>query len=171
MELSKKERLFLSNQYRIIEALYPDEAEDWAHAREIIEHGFELEYEWKTEYICDPLDSQACKEVIDIMDMYRQLNDWYGELEEKPKVEERRLEFLGFDGNNEGHQLMYARCLINDGKFEELADAGDKLNSHRPTLDMYRRQLTEWGKCPDKYHLTADDIVRIAEARVHPENR
>ena len=40
-KLTTLDRLVLSNQYRILEALYPDEAETLAIKREAIENGYE----------------------------------------------------------------------------------------------------------------------------------
>lgn len=41
-DLSLKERLFLVNQFRILEALYPDEAEYYAIQREAVSAGYTL---------------------------------------------------------------------------------------------------------------------------------
>ena len=45
-KLSRLDRLFLSNQLRILEALYPEEANDLARRREALECGYEMLYDW-----------------------------------------------------------------------------------------------------------------------------
>lgn len=39
MKLSKLERLILANQFKILEALYPDDAESYENNRKAIEEG------------------------------------------------------------------------------------------------------------------------------------
>ena len=46
--LSRHERLFLYNQYKILEALYPGEAEYYSVKREALEYGYEIEYDLDT---------------------------------------------------------------------------------------------------------------------------
>ncbi len=146
MELSRTERWILSNQYRILEVLYPSEAEIFKNHRDAIERGYELEYA----AICpaypddETLSSKGCQEVIDILSMYRALE----------------IKFPGFDGNEETNQYAYARHLRDEDRFMESLKESD-FNSHTPMLGRYREMLYEWNASPDKNSLTADDVRRI----------
>lgn len=47
MKLTKVERLILSNQYSILEKLYPEEAEHYHLQKKIVENGYSLHYDMK----------------------------------------------------------------------------------------------------------------------------
>ncbi len=51
MKLTRTERWILSNQYRILEALYPDERGSLEKARIALESGYELEYDGMSQRI------------------------------------------------------------------------------------------------------------------------
>lgn len=161
MELSKKERWFLSNQYRILEKLYPDNADHYARCARIVEAGYEPEYDSITEYICDPITSEACSEISDILAMYESLQLAYDDLKDREGIEEGKIKFQGFDGNSETDEIGYARFLINEQKkFQDLRRT-ENINSHRPSIGYYRRMLKEWKASSDEDNLTKADIVRI----------
>lgn len=164
MNLSIKDRLFLKNQYRILEALNPDEKGFYEKANEILELGFELEYDALTRNIDrNVVTIQECEEVIDILDMFDALKISYAGLQDNSEIEEYQVKFLGFDGNNEAKQLLYARYLKKDDRFADLENVDS--NSHLPVIPMYRRMLGEWNRSDNKYELSKDDIVRITNAR------
>jgi uncharacterized protein len=171
MKLSRVERWMLSNQMRILEALYPDEAKSIAEHREALEEGYELHYGEFAQHIYDEKDTLSAdlsREVLDILSMYRALNFSYDKLQEKTGIDDWRVKFAGFDGNHpvEGSMMAYARwfCNSHGGRFTEL-DRGDDFNSHAEMLDRYRAMLKEWKKSKDKNHLTKDDIIRITNAQ------
>lgn len=73
LKLTKLDRIFLVNQIRILEGLYPDEAESLSVQREALEHGYEMLYAWDFEYIYDGNDKmtvEESREVWDTMDMF-----------------------------------------------------------------------------------------------------
>jgi len=165
MKLSRVERWILSNQFHILEALYSDNAGHYAEAREALESGYELHYKWLSQHIYDGRDimtPEESSEVIDILSMFDSLKQVYWRLSDKTGIEQRRVEFCGFDGNHETKQMGYARyfCTSEGGRFTDL-DRGDDFNSHTPTLPRYRRMLSEWKKSADKNNLSKDDIIRI----------
>lgn len=164
MNLSIKDRLFLRNQYRILHELYPEEKDYYAKASEVLELGFELEYDMLTQNIDrDVLTFQECEEVIDILDMFNVLRILYSRLEDKSGIDEYKVKFSGFDGNQEVKQLSYARYLKKDGRFTDLENIDS--NSHFPVLAIYRRMVTEWNRSDNKYELSKDDIIHITNAR------
>ena len=164
----------LSNQYLILEALYPGDADSYARHREALERGYELHYDWMIERIYDDEDTlspEDCREVSQILNMYDALKRSYETLEDKTGIEEWQIKFLGFDGNNETTRLAYTRYVCEDGEAYADLDRGDNFNSHMPSLDGYRRQLTEWKALGHPHELTREQIIQIGTARVHPSRR
>ncbi len=179
MQLTRVERWILSSQYRILEALYPKEAEDIAYARKALEEGYELEYDGlpvEASISIYPdgecLSSEGCREVLDILDMFRVLKRSYEALEDKSGVEVGEVAFSGFSANEEGPQWGYTRyfCDKSGGRYPEL-ERGDDFNSHLPLLAEYRRMLREWHNSEDKHELSKEDIARIVAAMIDPARR
>ena len=167
MELDKKERLILVNQLKILEKLYPDEASYYAQHRKALEEGYSLHYRWLIENIDDEMSNDDCREVLDILDMFRAITFANRELSDDEKLQEREIRFEGFDGNNETKQMSYTRFFIADlGRYKELRDEPefDDFNSHGRRLDKYQRMLSVWQSLPDKHDLTKDEIVQILTA-------
>jgi uncharacterized protein YfbU (UPF0304 family) len=161
MTLSRTERWMLSNQYRILEALYPDEARDYAHIRDSIESGYELEYGQAPAYIYERgLSEEECREVKDIMAMFSSLKASFNSVKDKSGIDESRLNFPGFSGNDETMQMAYAQYLYEGGSFRDLGPGGD-FNSHLPALSGYCKMLAAWKTSENEYALSKDDIIRI----------
>lgn len=169
MTLTTTERLILSNQYRILEALYPDEADYFAQRREAVESGYELSYHTVFEHITDStLSEKECQEVLDILTMFSDLKHFASKLEDLSGINTFYLDFPGFDANEEGKQYGYANYFCDLGRFENLEGAGKK-NSHGPFLIAYRRMLAQWKACKREHgigmlELTKDDLIRIIDA-------
>jgi uncharacterized protein YfbU (UPF0304 family) len=173
MPLSRVDRWVLSNQYRILEKLDPDEADYHREAREALDSGYELHYEWLAQHIYDGphiMTEAECREVIDIMQMFRVLKDALARIADKTGIDDWAVTFAGFDGNSEAKQLGYARfyCQYDGGRFTEL-ERGDNFNSHIPSLGRYRRQTRAWKESRNENSLTEEDVRRIAAAAIHPE--
>lgn len=168
IELSRVERWILSNQYRILEALYPEEADHLAHAREALEQGFEGRYEDLASHIDESvLSPQECREVVDILAMYDALQRSRTALGEQTKIKEEEVRFAGFDGNNETAQMVYARHFCGGplGRFQGLDTAKD-FNSHFPSLDSYRAMLRVWkDQCKGSYQMTEAQIRQVLDAQ------
>jgi uncharacterized protein len=165
MKLSRVERWILSNQYRILEELYPGERESLEHTRTALERGYEGEYEWSAQHVYDAdetMTAAECTQVIDILDMHVALKQGCSALPTDSGVGEWLVEFRGFDGSHETKHMAYALHYCDGAQFSELAK-GD-FNSHTPSLDRYRAMLDEWKTCPDGHALTKDEIIRITAA-------
>jgi len=165
MRLSRTERWILSNQYRILEALYPDEAESLRESREALEHGYELDYKLACEHVYsdeDVMTEEECEEVVDILEMFSALKRAYQSLKDKSGIQDWSIKFAGFDGNNETKQMAYARyfCRSGGGRYTEL-DRGDDFNSHMPVLGRYREMFAKWKEMGEKREMTNEDIVRV----------
>jgi uncharacterized protein len=169
MELTIKDRLIIANQLRILEALYPKEAADIARHRTAIERGYQLHYDWLVNSFEKELSEEQCREILEILDMYRALKFSYKELKDKRDINEEDLRFPGFDGNNEPAELGYVNYFVIDlERFNELRDtrALPVFNSHMPMLERYRRMLAIWKQdpMPGRFKLSRDRILAILGA-------
>jgi uncharacterized protein len=162
MGLKPAERQMMINQCRILEKLYPDEASDYATFRKALESGFALEYESRMTSLEDELPYASCREVLDIMNMYRHLAASYEKLPDRSGIDVSAVTFPGFDGNAETAQLLYAQYYVTDlGRFKELAHL--ELNSHTTMLPKYRTMLNVWREFPGRRLLEKAEIKRILE--------
>lgn len=158
----------LSHQCRILAALYPKERKDFERWAEAIESGYALHYDDRAQHIYPEFPADDCREVLKFLTMFEHLGWAFDALEDKSGIEESRLRFQGFDGNDngDGPRLGYVRYLLDEeGRFdyikENIGKSFDKFNSHMPMLETYRGMLMEWERSPDKYHLMRDDLMRI----------
>ncbi len=167
VKLSFNERWILSNQYLILEKLDKDNANHYAQTREALDSDYEEHYDWNIPYIVrdkQVMTEEESKEVMDILDMFGVLHHAYDQLSDKSGVDENRIRFRGFDGNNETKQLGYTRYLQSIDRFSDLKSFGDGLNSHMPVFDRYKNMASRWEQSTDQYHPTEEDLIRIGEA-------
>lgn len=175
IKLSEKDRLLLINQYLILEKLYPDEAVNFKKNRIIIQSGYEIHYRELFSYFIDNgLSKEESNEVMDILDMYRALNDSYKKLKDKEGINPDNLIFEGFDGNNNYRYLDYARYLVVvDHRWQEVVINNRPdfdFNSHFDNLDIYRRMVNTWSRLDRKFNLSKEGILEIIDSRINPEN-
>ncbi len=166
MKLTRVERWMLSNQFRILAALYPKERDWYDEKREAIESGYELHYNPEHIFSDEEVTTEEeCREVIDILAMFDGLRLSYKKLADKSGVEKSGIRFGGFDGNNETKQMGYARyfCSLGEGRFKEVVKGVD-FNSHAPTLWHYRPMLREFKAIGKAMDLTKDEILRVVNA-------
>lgn len=149
MELSKLERINLINQFLILERLYPDEAEYYSRHRKALEEGYVLHYKWIFEHLHPEMSESECREVLDILEMYRAITWAYFDAHNTKQVDDHKYRFSGFDGNEESEQLAYASYFIVDlDRYSELNYDKEfpSFNSHCPMMPKYRAMLDEWNK-------------------------
>lgn len=167
MELSKKDRLIIANQLKILAKLYPSESNEYENQRKAIESGYTLNYSGIFDSIYDEMPKEKCQEVIDILNMYRAITFSFQELNNNSGIDDYYLKFQGFDGNDETDQYSYT-CyfIINLNRFQELKYGLEypDLNSHSPMLEKYRRMFKVWKECDDKNQLTEKDILNLVKA-------
>jgi uncharacterized protein YfbU (UPF0304 family) len=73
MEMTNAQRLILSNQYKMMTMLDPDNAERYRRLQTIIERGYGLQMrELDREF--GQLTEETCRTIIDIMEMYHALH-------------------------------------------------------------------------------------------------
>ena len=166
MNLTNRDRLILANQYTILIALTDDDAvkKTYSDSLEIIKFGFESEYvNLVPEIDRKVLTEKAGEEVRNILEMFYQIQNSLEDLGEID-FEKSKVTFSGFDADHESSQFSYAEYLIKTRPiYQKLTN--EVSDSHFPMLTIYRRMLDEWKRSDNKYQLTKDDIVRIANSR------
>jgi hypothetical protein len=121
------------------------------------------------------------KRVLDILDMWRNIEYSYSELngdakealKDKASLFGINPQFKGFDGNNETEYLAAADFVIN--KLERFTEFKLRdLNSHAPSLDIYDRMLQVYTTLLHENMgepLNLDQLVIILRERIHPSRR
>lgn len=168
MQFTKIERLNLINQYKILSKLYPDESDHYDELIEILEEGYEVFYSNIGQWIADDMPESEGKFVLDILDLYRFIEDYKIETKDKEIIDYHGSYFRGFDGNNESQYMAFARFLIiKQGKFSEQKDylrKNDNLNSHTRMVSRYKRMLDKWIELGKPYQLNNTMIKQILDS-------
>jgi hypothetical protein len=162
-KLTRAERKILANQYLILEKIDPDNADWYVEAREILNNGYEADYEDVLQDVYTAphtMSVEDCNYVGDVLQMYDMMQTAYKN-GETAGVNSRSLKFPGFDGNNETKFMGYARHMKKHGKWDFLDLASTDFNSHFLTQGKYAKMLSEWNASDNRFDLTAVDIVRI----------
>lgn len=166
MEMTNAQRLILSNQYYLMSQLNPDNAAKYRRLQTIVERGYSLQMRELDKQFGE-LNEEECREIINIMEMYHAMQESNRMLseEERAKVDQRRLQFLGFDIASESQLVHYVRFLVDsEGLYPHFDKADHHFNAQMPMLDKYRRMLTTWKNCPRQYHLSATEFTQIFNA-------
>lgn len=115
------------------------------------------------------------KEVVNYLEMWSFLEEAYShfDIETKEIIAKeaspfgKYVRFLGFDGNNEPEALSISKILIEDmGRFGRFK--GRDLNSHTPTLDIYKRMLAAFNPIKSSLsgmrNLDAAQVITVLKA-------
>jgi uncharacterized protein len=168
MELTKKDRLLLINQYRILAAIDKPEESHYLELIEILQNGYEIFYSSVGEWISDDMPEKEGRFVLNVLDLYRAIEDAKRSTRDPSLLEHHFAVFPGFDGNNEAEYLGFCRFLIEkQGKFQEqeqYLSQNDGMNSHMPMVDKYRRMLIAAGDITAVRRLSPEKILAILEA-------
>ena len=164
MNLDLKDRLIIANQFKILEKLYPEDADYYSRHRKALENGYQLHYKWLVENFYEEMSEAECKEVLDILEMYRAITFSSKKINDLTGIDDHWLRFKGFDGTHESKQYSYAQYFIVDlGRYEELKYGSEYpgLNSHGATLEKYRRMLQCWKGRERSYELSKDELIGL----------
>lgn len=169
MNLSIKDRLILRNQYQIMKMLDPDSEAHYGEFIEILECGYTLFYsEVASSVDSSEVSEGSCKFVLDILSIYRIVEDYKDRLSEGDEVSTHlHSTFRGFDGNNEAELMVFARFLFKQGKFKETSrhkGETDNFNNHMPTTHIYRAMVDKWKNLGGEYQLSKDQILEVLNA-------
>ena len=163
LELSRTERLMLLNQFRILAKVDQSARHDFEVIETALRYGYTSEYEELFgSSVAGELPRSVAEEVRDTLDLYRMLRVSYRDMALKD-LPERDFNFQGFDGNNETDHFAYATYLIEQkGRWTE--NKGAALNSHSEKAPRYRRMITRWKQCAEKWHPTESEVRAIVAA-------
>lgn len=126
MHLTLQERLALHNQYEILANLEtePNLKNYYIACADIVEHGFEGEYDELSNGFGDPLSESECSEIITILE------------------ELHRLE-IPFDGLPRGKYRSYVRWLLSQDRFVDLLTVENTNKYGKMDLDDYWDLIVE----------------------------
>lgn len=165
---NKKEKISLLNQYKILSKLYPEEESHYQELISIIENGYTIFYYQLEGWLNNELPENECRFVLDILDLYRAIEDTKRRNKKSILAQHSHSYFEGFDGNNESEYLGFAYFLIKtQGKFAEQQDyliKNDNLNSHSPMKDQYKRMLAKWKEFGKSFSLSPEQAIEILDS-------
>lgn len=158
------ERQTLANQFRILAKIYYDDS--FMTKAEIVENGYTGRYYDVFNVEPEEVPLEICEETEKILNMYRRINNAIARLqsEEKESLDLEKIEFKGFDANNDPHYHYMTFMVEKMGLWEEYK--GHYLNSHsQAPLMKYRRMLKYQKELLDrkKYELDIDDLKHMIE--------
>lgn len=168
--LSRLERLMLSNQYEILAKLDPVNADSHQRLIEALRDGYELAYQDAFNHVYEEgLNAEECRFVINTLAMYDAVQRSYAALADKQGIDEWRVKFPGFDGNNETSYMSYVRHIVEmEHRFVNVRGDRD-LNSHMPMRDEYRRMLQIWERFDKSYEMTKEQLAELLAPPVRRE--
>ncbi|UGA55951.1 YfbU family protein [Vibrio sp. DW001] len=166
MEMTNAQRLILSNQYYLMSKLRPENEAKYSRLQTIVERGYELQMRELDKHF-GKITEEECREVINIMEMYHAMQESNKMLSEADRnnVDQRRLQFLGFDIASEHQLVNYVRFLVDsEGLYPQFEKSDHHFNAQMPMLEKYARMLTTWRNCPRQYHLSSTEFTQIFNA-------
>lgn len=168
MEITKKDRLLLINQYKILAALDKGEEAHYRELIEILERGYKIFYSDISEWVSDDMPEGEGRLVLGILNLYRAIEDVKRSTRDTRLLEHPYSFFRGFDGNNETSHMAFCRFLIEtQGKFQEQQEyllRNDNLNSHTPMVEKYARMLEAASDLPSIWRMSPDQALLILSA-------
>ena len=166
--LTKKDRLILINQYRILAELKKGEESHYLELIDILESGYEVFYSMVDEWISEDMPEHEGRFVLEVLDLYRAIEDVKRSSRDPRLLSHPLCIFPGFDGNNESKYLGFCRFLLEkQGKFQEQQQylaKNDGMNSHMPMIDSYRRMLKAAGNISNVRRLSPEEVMAILDA-------
>ena len=125
-----------------------------------------------------PVSEAIRSETIDILVMWRRMEDSFANLTEQDRERVKSQEggwskFSGFDNNNEAAYISTARFLME--KLNGFPNFRDRsLDAHMETIETHRRMLEAFepiSRQVSNLDFSADQIAAVMLARIPPERR
>lgn len=168
MELTKKDRVLLINQYKILAILNKDEEGHYFELIEVLERGYGIFYSLIDEWILEDMPEDEGRFVLNILDLYRAIEDVKRSTKDERLLKHNYSFFRGFDGNNETSYMGFCRFVIDtQGKFQEQKPyklRNDNLNSHMPMIDKYQRMLDVAAGLPSTRKMSPEQVLTVLDA-------
>ena len=167
MKLSPSERWILSNQLRILEALYPEDADSFAVQREAIEQGYEFVYDINSPINLDTMCIDDSQEVWDTLDMFLAIDSSIRMLETDAFKDHRQRKFRGYDGNEETKFMAFTHYTVE--RLERWAHLPLKepghFNSHRRMRDTYAKMIKTWkGFDSERFNMNLKQLKLVLDS-------
>lgn len=164
MEMTNAQRLILSNQYKMMTMMDPDNAARYRRLQTIVERGYGLQMrELDREF--GELSEDVCRTIINIMEMHHALQVSWDNLKDRKDLDQRRLTFLGFDAATEARYLGFVRFMVHvEGRYPHFDSCTHGFNAQTKMWEKYNHMLAVWMSCPRQYHLSAVEIAQIINA-------
>ena len=170
VKLTRKERAEFIYLLKILQN-QGDVEYDYDNMIKALQYGYEYHYSDVLDCLFDEeLSSEGCREVLDILEMYRGIIYSYISLKRERKqlsLTEDDIRFPGFDGNSEGMQMSYTEYFIKDlRRYDEIEQLSHGYyNSHCPKLNDYRAMLRKWKEykdtLPNRYMMDEQQIKEL----------
>ena len=142
IKLTDSERLILANQYEILGHL--QDRKDHKLIAQQLRNGHEYLYRDALQVMSPAMTSGETDFVIDAISMYQALKKCYIKLGSPGDIDASKVEWPGFDGNNDAPFYQFTCALAEDGQFvQELGERG--VNSHSPKVASYISMLRKWN--------------------------
>ena len=119
--------------------------------------------------------------VMQVLEMYRDLQHSYRESKTKDPVIESAILFEGFDGNANDGYLGFLQFLVRHDRYTTVQplDKGHAINSHSSiTAPMYKSMLVSYKKVRQNHRnefnfepLTFDEVKAVIDTQTNPEIR
>jgi len=145
------QRLLLSNQFKILSKIDPENKDYYLESLDIVEHGYKIFYSSFLEHLYPEMEASTGGFVLDVLDLYCAAELYkFGDGDLSGL---RHTVFSGFDGNTETEYMTFTRFLIEkQNKFSELAklkSTTDNYNSHIPMISIYTKLVDKWKNTMD----------------------
>jgi uncharacterized protein YfbU (UPF0304 family) len=169
MQLSKKERALLLNQYQILKRLDPDNAAHWDELIEVLQRGYTIFYSMIDERLDDDMPGEEGRFVLAVLDLYQMVEEYKADNPGDTEISSHPWGYFhGFDGATEGQYMALARFLVGtQGKYPEQAaykDRTDNFDGHVPALDRYKAMVAKWRDMGRQSERSRDRILEILNA-------
>jgi uncharacterized protein YfbU (UPF0304 family) len=169
MELSRKDRVVLINQYRLLSALDAENRDRYQQWIDILQNGYAALYPEISAWTSDDMPVSDGTFVLKVLSMYRMMEDYKRQNpRDKGVVDHPWSTFRGFDANDEPQYMNFARFLIGkQGKFAEQKPyelRTDRWNSRVPTLRKYRGMLAGWEALGGGFAQPRENLLAILDA-------
>ncbi len=169
MELSKKDRVVLVNQFQILKRLDPENRVRYEELIDILTFGYEIFYPKVSEYVSDGMNRKECTLVLEILDIYSMIEFYKRDNPTDQQVAEHEWgRFRGFDGLSEPEYVAFARFLIEtQGNFAEqlrYAASTNRFEWRTPTVPKYRRMIAAWDGLHRRALQWPADILMVLNA-------
>lgn len=173
IEMTEKDRALFIYLFKIL-MNQGDNEYDYDNMIKALQYGFV--YHYKDAFSClfdEELSIDDCREVLDILEMYRGIIYSYNKLKKEGKqgtITDEMVRFKGFDGNNETKQMSYATYFIVDlDRYSEIQELSQNYyNSHWQMLPQYRSMLKRWEdfkKLENRYMMNEKQILELLNCR------